>query len=1052
MTDNGPYARGETARPTVGMLTTSLLNLFQRQWLGVLAGAQACGVNLIAIPGRELASPDGFKAQANVVYDLVSAERLDGLVVWTTPLQLYVGQERVEEFCRRFEPLPMVSIEQALGEAPCVLLDNRGGMRAAVDHLIEAHGHRRIAFVRGPDTHPGAQDRYAGYLDSLAAHGLTADPALVTAAPLTWEPADAAAMIHRVLDEAPGVDAVVAANDDLALGVLAALRDRAVHVPRDIAVVGFDDAMSIVPHDLGLESADLGGVGLTRTVNVSAATLPLTTVRAPFDLLGRQAVVTLLARIRGEAVADVEVLGTELVVRRSCGCISAAAQEGPWRGPRVSRPPASTSFRRTIAARRDQIVAELQRAFPAHSVSTPDWAERLLTTFVAAFEGTSADPFLEALDELVRESMRGGERLQSWWPVLFALRAQTTPFLTTDGARARAENLWLRVQAYMGEMADRFWSYRQLVGAKRDQIVREIGQSVITALDVDEIADALVRELPRVGIPSCCVATYVHADDAPAEHYPTESARAVLVYEDHARVEPAAGGDVFPSRSLMPGDRLLTGAEPFTMVLLPLHFKEQQLGFAVFEAGPRIGWIYEALAEQLSSALQGTRLVERERRALAAFEEGRRRLEAAHDELEERVAERTTELARANEVLTEQILERERAEEMQKRLEGQLRQAQKMEAIGRLAGGIAHDINNVLLVINGYTDLMLRAASADDLRRLDLEQIQRAGERAANLTRQLLAFSRQQVLQPTVLNLNDVLANVDAMLQRLIGDEIALVARPAPSLPPIRADVGQLEQILLNLAVNARDAMPGGGHLTIETANVELDEGYARERIGVEAGPHVLLRVSDTGTGMDADTQARLFEPFFTTKPPGEGTGLGLATVFGIVQQSGGHIAVASELDAGTTFEIYLPVVREAVEAATPEPAPADASPHGSETILLVEDDPGVRGAIRRFLKLHGYQVLQAGDGREALRLCEQHDGPVHLVVADVMMPGMRGPELVDRLARIRPETPVLYVSGYTDSTSIQETLSAPTVSLLQKPFTAEALARKVRELLDVQS
>ena len=242
------------------MLTTSLLNLFHRQWLGVVDGAQEAGVNLIGIPGRELGNPEAFKAEANVVYDLISPDRFDGLVVWMTPLQLYVGQERMEAFMRRYEPLPMVSVEQVFPGHPSILMDNRSGLRDVVSHLIEVHGHRRIAFVRGPDNHPGAQERYQGYLDALATHGLEADPALVTPAPPTWEPADAAAAVDRLLDEFPGgVDAFAAANDDLALGVLAALRERGVHVPAEVAVVGYDDAMSIVPHALGLESADVGG-------------------------------------------------------------------------------------------------------------------------------------------------------------------------------------------------------------------------------------------------------------------------------------------------------------------------------------------------------------------------------------------------------------------------------------------------------------------------------------------------------------------------------------------------------------------------------------------------------------------------------------------------------------------------------------------------------------------------------------------------------------------------------------------------------------------------
>jgi CheY-like chemotaxis protein len=375
-----------------------------------------------------------------------------------------------------------------------------------------------------------------------------------------------------------------------------------------------------------------------------------------------------------------------------------------------------------------------------------------------------------------------------------------------------------------------------------------------------------------------------------------------------------------------------------------------------------------------------------------------------------------------------------------------------MEAVGQLAGGIAHDFNNLLMVINGYSDLLLSYLEAGDPLRQDLEQIQQAGERAATLTRQLLAFSRKQVLQPRVLSLNHIVTNVEMMLQRLIGEDVKLTTALAPTLAPVRADPGQIEQMIVNLAVNARDAMPHGGQLTIATANIDLDTNYARQNVGVKAGAYVLLRVSDTGTGMDASTQARIFEPFFTTKPQGKGTGLGLATVHGIVEQSGGHIAVASAVGRGTTFTIYLPQAAPALEELKPNCGRSKTSVTGSETILLVEDDPGVRVATRRFLEEYGYIVLEAAHGLDALHLCQQHQAPIDLVITDVVMPHMSGRELVDRLASIRPAMPVLYVSGYTDSAIIRHGVSQATITLLQKPFTADSLASKVREMLDVSS
>ena len=386
-----------------------------------------------------------------------------------------------------------------------------------------------------------------------------------------------------------------------------------------------------------------------------------------------------------------------------------------------------------------------------------------------------------------------------------------------------------------------------------------------------------------------------------------------------------------------------------------------------------------------------------------------------------------------------------------KRLEQQFYQAQKMEAVGRLAGGIAHDFNNLLTAILASTDLLLEVLPTGHAGREEAEETRAAALRAADLTRQLLAFSRQQVLAPRILDVNEVVANMDKLLRRLLGETVDLRTVLAPDLGAVRADPGQLEQIIANLAVNARDAMPQGGKLTIETASVELDAVYTEEHAVVEPGSYVMLAVTDTGGGMDAATQARMFEPFFTTKPKGKGTGLGLATVYGIVKQSGGYIWAYSEAGRGTTFKIYLPRVDAAVEPAPPSPA-ATAALGGSETVLLVEDQEQVRDLIRRLLQARGYRVLVAASGLEALRLAEHHPGPIHLLVADVVMPGMTGREVGLLLTPTRPQMRALYLSGYPDESVVHGGVLAPGMAFLQKPFTADAFARKVREVLDAPS
>jgi PAS domain S-box-containing protein len=397
----------------------------------------------------------------------------------------------------------------------------------------------------------------------------------------------------------------------------------------------------------------------------------------------------------------------------------------------------------------------------------------------------------------------------------------------------------------------------------------------------------------------------------------------------------------------------------------------------------------------------------------------------------------------ANAVENVILIEREQAKEEQ------LRQSQKMDAIGQLAGGVAHDFNNLLTVITGYSELSLRRMAKDDPLRKNIEGITKAGVRAAGLTRQLLAFSRQQMLQAKVLDLNSVVREMDTMLQRLIGEDMDLVTLLKPSLGQIKADPGQLEQVLLNLVVNARDAMPNGGKITIETGHTYLDEVYAREHVAVQPGRYVVLTVSDTGIGMDAETKKRIFDPFFTTKEVGKGTGLGLSTVYGIVKQSGGSIWVYSETGRGTTFKVYLPRVDEVTEAEELANG-AQGVRGGSETILLVEDEELVRNLAGEILEQYGYAVIAAANGEEGLRICKGFDGRIDLLITDVVMPQMSGRELAEHIAALRPDTRVLYMSGYTDDAIVGHGILEEHMSFIQKPFLPEALARKTRELLDL--
>jgi signal transduction histidine kinase len=476
----------------------------------------------------------------------------------------------------------------------------------------------------------------------------------------------------------------------------------------------------------------------------------------------------------------------------------------------------------------------------------------------------------------------------------------------------------------------------------------------------------------------------------------------------------------------------------------------EHAGWVVFEVTVLVWTTAQSLNDIRGGAERQAR-VEAVNSAFQVELHGREQTEAAlrdlSNALEERVRERTADLERAYESLSAEMTERRLAQEALEKSEEQLRHAQRMEAMGQLAGGVAHDFNNLLTVINGAAEMLLRT-HGDDRAAKSLNQIRRAGDRAAGLTRQLLAFSRRQVMNTRVLDLNEVVADLDKMLRRLIGEHIDLVTKIDPELGRVKADPGQIEQVILNLVVNARDAMQNGGCLTVETANVMIDQAYARKRELMRPGPHVMIAVSDTGHGMDAETLTHIFEPFFTTKEIGKGTGLGLATVYGIIKQTGGSVSVYSEPGHGTTFKVFLPRAEGAVEPTTTGQMPALIA-MGTETVLLVEDEDDVREFVREALEEAGYKVVEARDGLEAIAHLEEASLAVDVVVTDVVMPRMSGRELMEKLSRNRPGLKWIFMSGYTEDAIIHRGALGESATFLEKPFSAVALSRKVREVLD---
>lgn len=958
-----------------------LIELAGEQWRGVSDGAQHLGCDLVCFVGSELDHPDPHKRRANTVYDLISPNRVDALVVWTTRVGQLIGSEGMQQYVKRYAPMPIVSVETSLAQWPTILMDNRDGMEQAVDHLIEVHGKRRIAFVRGPLTHAGAQERFQGYLDSLRKHGIAPDPSIVTLpGSFIWEPNGAADAVRKMIakvDEPP--DAIAAANDDYAIGVVSALEEMGFRTPEDVAVVGYDNHTNVRTHDLGYITTTGGSPPsrVRREVNIDAATPAFTTVRAPFREMGFRAAELALALVRGQPTRRRQIMPTELIVRRSCGCLpSGLGDHAPAHGRLNINESATAS---TVADHLRDSLGPLSARLPE------GWAEQLIVELMAAGRGeVEGAEFLRLLAEYIRASARAGCEPERWWPPLFDLHR----FVTARISDATLINdLWLRVQLLVGDAFATDARFKYLSHERHDQTVREAGQRLIASRDVEELTDALADELPRLGIPGCHVLAY----DTPG------TARALVRYENNELKD--APDTPFPVINLTPYP--FRRDEPFSALIAPLYTDEDHLGYVVFEeGGPEPGWIYEAVQQQLSSALRSIRLMQE--------------LKDARARLEERVGE----------------------------TEAQLRHAQKMEAIGRLTGGIAHDFNNILTVVNGNSEMLLRRTLPDDPRRTAIEDIQHAGERAANLTRQLLAFTRQQVLHPESLDLTESLTKVHSMLRTLVGDHIELEMDLPEHVARVWADAGQVEQILFNLAVNSRDAMPGGGTLTVSIADATLGHGDTGRIVGVRPGDYVVMRVHDTGTGMAADVQAQVFEPYFTTKPVGKGTGLGLSTVFGIVQQSGGQIELISAPGAGTTVEVYLPVPHEREGTAEAPCARRATSHQGAGTVLLVEDDAQVRIMARRSLETAGYAVIEAGDGQEALQLATAHRSTIDLVLTDVVMPKMGGPELVRLLRSTGAAPAVIYMSGYTTDEVLEGEV------LITKPYAEPELLERVREVL----
>ncbi|MFL7793018.1 MAG: substrate-binding domain-containing protein, partial [Anaerolineae bacterium] len=616
------------ARPTIGYVPASLGGISGLVLNGMVDVARERDKNLICFPGALARAPEGFDAQRNIAYALPSAESVDGIVSWASMIGNYIGVDELEAFHDRYHPLPIVTIGRTLADFSSVLIDSYEGMREAVTHLIEVHGYRRLAFIRGPESHVYAQGRYRAYLETLEAHGLPVDPNLVTPAAF-WGPATGREAIRLLLDQRglrPGVDleAIVSVSEDTLFGALEALEERRVQVPDDVAVVGFDDTI------------------LSQTHVPS-----ITTVAAPFYETGRAAAEKLLDVMEGVQVPQETIVPSRLMIRQSCGCLDAMVVQAAV-GPVAVQ---ETSFESAVVLRRDEILAAMEQAVTLESAGF-DWEERLLDGFVGDLKGESQDAFLLALNWALRQVVIAGEAVADWQGVVSVLRRQVAPYLAGQELR-RAEDLWQQARAMVGEAAQRAEGHRWRQSEEMTEAVREIGAALIATFDLDGLTGVLAERLPELGIPACYLSLY----EAPQSYqYPQpapEWSRLILAY-DAARpsgsecVELAPGGQRFRTLALVP-DGFLPQGRQYSLVFQPLFFHQNQIGFVLFEVGPREGAVYETLSSQLSSALQGALLLQAREEAEVSLKMAYAEVEKAYAEVEQQVRERTAELEREQE-------------------------------------------------------------------------------------------------------------------------------------------------------------------------------------------------------------------------------------------------------------------------------------------------------------------------------------------------------------------------------------------------------------------
>jgi signal transduction histidine kinase/DNA-binding LacI/PurR family transcriptional regulator len=872
----GEYKRNTpklpNGRPTIGYLAFGIADdVGTAIWTGIADSAKRRDVNLICFVGEKLRDPNGFLAQANVLYDLVDPTLIDGLIIWASAISSFVDQQECAAFIKGYHPLPTINLGTALPGIPSVRIENYQGVREVMIHLIEVHGHRRLAFIRGPENHPYAQERYRAYTDALTECGLPIDPTLITP-PHDWSQSAGYDAIHLLLDQRGlqpglGLEAIVTASDVFALGALKALQARGIQVPEEIGIAGFNDSLE-----------------------GRAMTPPLTSVAALFYRQGERALEMILDMLARKHVPEQVVLPARLVVRQSCGCADSAVVqakvERTHAHTRIETPPEIFS-----KAHREILTAQMVQASTENI--NADLAERLVKAFVDEIEHKALGSFLATLESaLVRVTTAGGDAF-AWQNAISVLRRHALSHAGESETSYRIENLLQQARVLVSSAIQRAQLYYEVQTKQYNQVLRTIGQALIATFDMAKLRDILTRELPALDIPSCYLSLYTDPQAPP------ETARLIFAYDQGHQVELEPHAEYFRSSELVPQHRLAR-KQRYTMVVTSLYFEENQLGFALFEMGPSDGATYGTLRGQISSALRGALLLHERQLAENA-------LAQAYARVEEQVEERTIELQR-------EVIERSRAEKELKRYRDRLEELvvertrelekaqaelvrqERLSALGQLTATVAHEIRNPLSTVRSSVFSIGDAIERDEMERVEraLQLAERNIVRCDTIISELLDYTRDRLLQkkPTL---------VDAWLDRVLDEmtipkSIALF-KELHTNAEVPIDSEHLRRAIINVVENAIDAMREKGTVA-EKSRLTVTSQVSDSRLEI--------KISDTGCGISDEVINRVFEPLYSTKS--FGVGLGLPIVKSIMEQHDGGVEISSQVGKGTTVTLWLPI------------------------------------------------------------------------------------------------------------------------------------------------